>query len=205
MYTIDIATGETKVIHRSNDWLNHLQCSPTDPAADSVLPRRPLALCRSHLDHAHRRHGTDAGPSADDRHGDRRPRVLQPRRQRRCGTTCRRRGAWCSGWPGTTSPRASGPGTTTSATSGRSTTTSRRMANCSPATAVGRIVGRKQESQRRRQARPAGNGQWIYLFRPELNQIDRPARASGEAGENRRARAERLVDLSTTTTTWNRT
>jgi oligogalacturonide lyase len=32
IYTIDTATGETKVIHRSNDWLNHLQCSPTDPA-----------------------------------------------------------------------------------------------------------------------------------------------------------------------------
>ena len=31
LYTIDIATGKTQVIHRSNDWLNHLQCSPTDP------------------------------------------------------------------------------------------------------------------------------------------------------------------------------
>lgn len=31
LYTIDVATGETKVIHHSNDWLNHLQCSPTDP------------------------------------------------------------------------------------------------------------------------------------------------------------------------------
>jgi oligogalacturonide lyase len=31
IYTIDVATGETNVIHRSNDWLNHLQCSPTDP------------------------------------------------------------------------------------------------------------------------------------------------------------------------------
>ena len=31
LYTIDIASGESKVIHRSNDWLNHLQCSPTDP------------------------------------------------------------------------------------------------------------------------------------------------------------------------------
>ena len=31
MYTIDLATGDIKVIHRSNDWLNHLQCSPTDP------------------------------------------------------------------------------------------------------------------------------------------------------------------------------
>ena len=31
MYTIDVATGAMNVIHRSNDWLNHLQCSPTDP------------------------------------------------------------------------------------------------------------------------------------------------------------------------------
>ena len=31
LYTIDIASGETRVIHRSHDWLNHLQCSPTDP------------------------------------------------------------------------------------------------------------------------------------------------------------------------------
>jgi oligogalacturonide lyase len=31
LFTIDVASGETKVIHRSNDWLNHLQCSPADP------------------------------------------------------------------------------------------------------------------------------------------------------------------------------
>ncbi|HEY3391700.1 MAG TPA: oligogalacturonate lyase family protein [Lacipirellulaceae bacterium] len=31
MYTVDVANGETRIIHRSNDWLNHLQCSPTDP------------------------------------------------------------------------------------------------------------------------------------------------------------------------------
>ncbi|MBX3426627.1 MAG: PD40 domain-containing protein [Pirellulales bacterium] len=31
MYTIDVATGDVRVIHRSHDWLNHLQCSPTDP------------------------------------------------------------------------------------------------------------------------------------------------------------------------------
>ena len=35
MYTIDNASGDTKVIHRSNEWLNHLQCSPTDP--DQIL------------------------------------------------------------------------------------------------------------------------------------------------------------------------
>jgi oligogalacturonide lyase len=31
LYTIDIKSGEVKRIHASNDWLNHLQCSPTDP------------------------------------------------------------------------------------------------------------------------------------------------------------------------------
>jgi oligogalacturonide lyase len=31
IYTIDIATSNVNVIHHSNDWLNHLQCSPTDP------------------------------------------------------------------------------------------------------------------------------------------------------------------------------
>jgi len=31
IYTIDIASGDVNVIHRENEWLNHLQCSPTDP------------------------------------------------------------------------------------------------------------------------------------------------------------------------------
>jgi oligogalacturonide lyase len=31
IYTLNIKTGEFKVIHRENDWSNHLQCSPTDP------------------------------------------------------------------------------------------------------------------------------------------------------------------------------
>ncbi len=32
LFTIDIGTGETRTIHKSNDWLNHLLFSPTDPA-----------------------------------------------------------------------------------------------------------------------------------------------------------------------------
>lgn len=31
IYTVDVRTGEFKVLHRENDWTNHLQCSPTDP------------------------------------------------------------------------------------------------------------------------------------------------------------------------------
>ena len=32
LFTLDIKTGEVRTIHRSTDWLNHLQFSPTDPA-----------------------------------------------------------------------------------------------------------------------------------------------------------------------------
>ena len=31
LFTVDTRTGETKVIHRATDWLNHLEFSPTDP------------------------------------------------------------------------------------------------------------------------------------------------------------------------------
>ena len=31
IYTIDIASGALKTVHRSTDWLNHVQFSPTDP------------------------------------------------------------------------------------------------------------------------------------------------------------------------------
>jgi len=32
LFTLNIKTGEVKTIHRSTDWLNHLQFSPTDPS-----------------------------------------------------------------------------------------------------------------------------------------------------------------------------
>jgi oligogalacturonide lyase len=31
IYTIDISSGGMKIVHRSTDWLNHVQFSPTDP------------------------------------------------------------------------------------------------------------------------------------------------------------------------------
>jgi oligogalacturonide lyase len=31
LFTLSIATGEVKIIHRESEWLNHLQFSPTDP------------------------------------------------------------------------------------------------------------------------------------------------------------------------------
>lgn len=35
LYTVDVASGQARAIHHSHDWLNHLQCSPTDP--DQIL------------------------------------------------------------------------------------------------------------------------------------------------------------------------
>jgi oligogalacturonide lyase len=32
LFTINTKTGETKVLHRATDWLNHLEFSPTDPS-----------------------------------------------------------------------------------------------------------------------------------------------------------------------------
>ena len=32
LFTIEIATGKTNVFHRGNDWFNHMQFSPVDPA-----------------------------------------------------------------------------------------------------------------------------------------------------------------------------
>src|SRR5207245_1040470 len=31
LFTVNVKTGERKVIHRATDWLNHVQFSPTDP------------------------------------------------------------------------------------------------------------------------------------------------------------------------------
>ncbi len=31
MFTVDTKTGKTKIIHKATDWLNHLEFSPTDP------------------------------------------------------------------------------------------------------------------------------------------------------------------------------
>jgi oligogalacturonide lyase len=32
LFTVNVKTGEVKTIHKSNDWLNHLLFSPTDPS-----------------------------------------------------------------------------------------------------------------------------------------------------------------------------
>jgi oligogalacturonide lyase len=136
IYTIDIASGDVNVIHRENEWLNHLQCSPTDPGQILFCHEGPWHFVdRTWLIRTDGSGLTQVHPRTMDMEIG--ATSSSATTARRYGTTCRRRGAWCSGWPATRSPPANAPGTTTGATSGRSTTTSRRMASCSRATAAG--------------------------------------------------------------------
>ncbi len=50
LFTVNVKSGELKVIHRATDWLNHLEFSPTDPSAYDALSRRSVAQSRSPLD-----------------------------------------------------------------------------------------------------------------------------------------------------------
>ena len=164
-----LAEPSALLAHRSN-------------AAD-VLPRRPVAQGGPHLDDPHRRHASSkkihTRTMAMEICG---PRVLERRRQDHLvrPADAARRG-FLAGRLSTSIP-ASAPGITCSATSGRSTSTSRATASCSPATAA--IPG---------QVARAKDGQWIYLFRPELlpesrarRQELRPARRAARraAGEH---------------------
>lgn len=134
LYTIDIATGETKVIHRSNDWLNHLQCSPTDP--------QQILFCHEGPWHYVDRTWiirTD-GTGLTQVH----PRTIDMEIGGHEFFSPDGRTVWydlqtprsmVSGSPDTTSPRVNAPGITWSGASGRSITTSHLMASSFLATA----------------------------------------------------------------------
>jgi oligogalacturonide lyase len=44
LFTLDVASGRTNVFYRRNDWLNHLQFSPTDPTLLSLCHEGPWHL-----------------------------------------------------------------------------------------------------------------------------------------------------------------
>ena len=76
LFTVDLKTGQLKVIHRDNRWLGHVQFSPTDPDLLHVLQRGQLGKGGSHLVHQPLK-------IIDRREGQRdfqRPRRLSPHR-----------------------------------------------------------------------------------------------------------------------------
>lgn len=45
IYSVSVKTGEMRVLHRENDWTNHLQCSPTDPLQILFCHEGPWHWC----------------------------------------------------------------------------------------------------------------------------------------------------------------
>jgi oligogalacturonide lyase len=194
LYTINVASGETRIIHRSREWLNHLQCSPTDPQQIMFCHEGPwhfvdrIWLLRSDgsglaLAHPRTMQMEIAGHeffSSDGRavwYDLQTPRSLifwlaryDIAAQARTWYHLER-GEWSVHY--NISPDGAllagdggGPGS---------------VANQSP---------------KRERLDPPGNGQWIYLFRPE--EFDRPTTSSAADNYIRigKLNAERLVDLS---------
>jgi oligogalacturonide lyase len=194
LYTIDIASGESRVIHRSREWLNHLQCSPTDPQQIMFCHEGPwhfvdrVWLIRSDgsglkLVHPRTINMEIAGHeffSSDGRtvwYDLQTPRSLVFWLARYDIATQARtwyhleRGEWSVHY------NVSPDGTLLAGDGGGPGS----VANQSP---------------NRERLDPPGNGQWIYLFRPE--EFDAPVASGGADSHVRigKLRAERLVDLS---------
>ena len=81
LFTINLTTGKLTPLLHSTDWVNHLLFSPADPTLLMYCHEGPWQkvdrIWMIHTDgtpqHPH--------PQAPHRHGNRRPRVLGPRRQ----------------------------------------------------------------------------------------------------------------------------
>ncbi len=194
LYTIDVATGERKILHRSHDWLNHLQCSPTDPGQIMFCHEGPwqfndrVWLIRtdgSDLKCVHPR-TMDMEISGHEFFGRDGKTVwydLQTPRSLvfwlagyNIETKARTwyyvdRGAWSVHY------NVSPDGTLFAGDGGGPASVANQTPN-----------GERLD--------PPGNGQWIYLFRPELvtrTGLPEPAAKQVKAGV---FKAERLVDLS---------
>ncbi|MGH1560680.1 oligogalacturonate lyase family protein [Caulobacter segnis] len=59
IFTLDLKTGDRKVVHASDKWLGHARFSPTDPALAMFCHEGPLASRRPHLDDPDGRFGPD--------------------------------------------------------------------------------------------------------------------------------------------------
>lgn len=193
-FTANIKTGEINTFHPSSDWLNHAQCSPTDPQ---------LALfCHEGPWHEVDRIWTIRMGSDEAK--------LMHRRQQEYEIAGHEffshDGQWV--WYDLQTPRAA-----EFWLAGVNVKTGERICyriareqwsvhyNISP---DGRLfagdgggpesVANQTPLPEKKRLNPPRNGQWIYLFRPR-EQFE-PATISGEPARSGRVTAERLVDLS---------
>ena len=194
LYTVDLKSSEVKRLHTSNDWLNHLQLSPTDPNQIMLCHEGPwhfvdrVWLIRTDgagLTSVHPRtmDMEIAGHEFFSADGKTVWYDLQ---------TPRSQVFWLAGYEISTGQR-----------------TWYRLErqewsvhfNSSPDGKLfaGDGGGPNSVANRDHQSRaldPPGNGQWIYLFRPEMLRMTGLATQSGSLIKTGVLKSERLLDLA---------
>jgi len=192
-FTANIETGEIETFHESTDWLNHAQCSPTDPQLG--------LFCHEGSWH-------DVDRVWTIRFGEDEAKLMHKRQQKYeiAGHEFFGPNGWI--WYDLQTPRAS-----EFWLAGVNVETGERIRyrverdqwsvhyNVSPDGKLFAGDGGGPESvanqtplPEKRRLNPPGNGQWIYLFRP--HNVFEPAMVSGESAKSGTFTAERLVDLS---------
>jgi oligogalacturonide lyase len=194
IYTIDVATGESKVIHRSHDWLNHLQCSPTDPEQILFCHEGPWHLVdrswlirtdgsRLKLVHPRTMHMEIAGHEFFDSAGDavwydlQTPRSLVFWLARYDVKTGERRWYHLNRDEWSVHYNISPDGQLLCGDGGGPSSVANQLPNS-------------------RRLDPPGNGQWLYLFKPELSRRRDHSTKDDPLITVGTLHAERLVDLS---------
>jgi oligogalacturonide lyase len=195
MFAVDIKTGEIKTFHPSTNWLNHVQCSPTDPA---------LAL----LCHEGEWHNLDRVWTI--RVGSDEPRLMHRRTVQyeiagheffsRDGKwvwydlqTPRSKEFWLAGVHVDTGERVRYP-IARSEWSVHYTISWDGKLFAGDGGSTNSVANHTPLPERRR-LHPPQNGQWIYLFRPVSGEFQ-TVKVSGEAVKIGKLEAEKLVDLS---------
>ena len=201
-FTADLATGEITTFHESSDWLNHLQCSPTDPTLG--------LFCHEGLWHEVDRVWTIRFGSDEPQLIHKREMPYEIAGHEFFGA----RGQWV--WYDLQTPRAS-----EFWLAGVNVITGQRVRyaldrqewsvhyNVSPDGTLFAGDGGGPESvanqtplPEKRRLNPPGNGQWIYLFRPSpavadlSNEPAGDATVGGKPAISGTLAGERLVDLS---------
>jgi lysophospholipase L1-like esterase len=194
LFTANLVTGEITTFHESTDWLNHLQCSPTDPTFG--------LFCHEGSWHELDRVWTIRFGEEEAQLMHRREIPYEIAGHEFFGAD----GEWV--WYDLQTPRASQfwiAGVNVKTGERRRYEVDRKEwsvhYNVSRDGTLFAGDGGGPESvanqtplPEKRRLHPPGNGQWIYLFRPPEELVD--ATVSGEPAVSGTMTAERLVDLS---------
>jgi Oligogalacturonate lyase len=194
MFTVDVATGKEEIIHRSHDWLNHLQCSPTDPRQIMFCHEGPWHLVErtwlievdgSHLTQVHHR-TMDREIGGHEFFGADGKTVWYDLQTPRSGAF------WLAGYD-------IGSGVRTWYQLARNEWSVHYNGSPDGKLFAGDGGGPHSVANQGvdgKELNPPANGQWIYLFRPELSVAIADPKPADPKVKTGALHAERLVDLS---------